>query len=696
MISVPPQRLVLLAVLTMMLFARSSGWRAATLVRARVPHPLARQAAQYSPYPSYPSSRAFCQALGASNKDSASLDAQKLLPNVSERDLYKHVRRRDFPAAMAVYDAMVECNVPRKDSQLLALLACCHKAEHLSKAQEIVSDMSAAHIPLSQTSYLALVRCHADAGELEEALVLIREMVKGGIEARQRAFQPLLEKLSDLGDVTSLLDLIDYMDTVEVPVRGEQITALATSMGHDKVRWALRDAAVADRVTHIFQQAADGLLGLSTAEISLIVERVNNITVEQVADQGVLVGSLEDIRSRILSMENASIDGSVVALNASFEGARTVLDRDLPPSGSNDPRIPVGQDATTVQLVPEKYVVLSERARLMNATMEQSLGNTSVVTPDIDEGYNTTSCVDKFAPARVVDISPASCRCPNCDAQILPLLLTGVEKLQVRSALQTIARGKSLNQSRHLECFADWLRDRDEYEYIVDAANVAYFNQNFETGRFSYKQVELVVDALRERSDKVLVVIPHCYAAVEPGGFIPNSVRWSKAEKGGTASRRGLSPVSEEDCAVIKRLEERGMLYVVPRGANDDWYWLYATIYEGRKRPALVISNDLMRDHKVAFIEPKPFLRWRNSQIIYFGLSKAVEEQKIKEEGNPSVYLHEPGNFSREIQGPQGGRWHIPAVDRSLWLCLSAAPPPHEDGDRVSQALPQMPLPRAR
>jgi hypothetical protein len=198
----------------------------------------------------------------------------------------------------------------------------------------------------------------------------------------------------------------------------------------------------------------------------------------------------------------------------------------------------------------------------------------------------------------------------------------------------------------------------------VDAANVAYFNQNFETGRFSYKQVELVVDKLLERNLKVLVVIPHCYAAVEAGDSIPNSVRWTKpgagagagaggaggAGAGGTGgsgagagagvSRRGLSPVSAEDCAVIRRLEEKGRLYVVPRGANDDWYWLYATIYEGRRSPALVVSNDLMRDHKVAFIEPKPFLRWRNSQITYFGLSKAVEEDKVDESPQVGVICH--------------------------------------------------------
>ena len=34
---------------------------------------------------------------------------------------------------------------------------------------------------------------------------------------------------------------------------------------------------------------------------------------------------------------------------------------------------------------------------------------------------------------------------------------------------------------------------------------------------------------------------------------------------------------------ILNKLEEEGMLYVVPPGANDDWYWMYSTIYEGKK-----------------------------------------------------------------------------------------------------------------
>ena len=40
----------------------------------------------------------------------------------------------------------------------------------------------------------------------------------------------------------------------------------------------------------------------------------------------------------------------------------------------------------------------------------------------------------------------------------------------------------------------------------------------------------------------------------------------------------------------MKRLEDENMLYVVPYGGNDDWYWIYATVAEGRKSTAYVVS----------------------------------------------------------------------------------------------------------
>lgn len=216
-------------------------------------------------------------------------------------------------------------------------------------------------------------------------------------------------------------------------------------------------------------------------------------------------------------------------------------------------------------------------------------------------------------------------------------------------------------------------------------------------------QIELVVNKLKERTDRILVIIPHAYTQK----MIPNSTRQRNGnkKKGRRSVRskedqvfRSSTPLQDAPYApvaapvaaaaaaaaaavstaaaatasatatatasatatsdavvtsadliasewwllpqrILDKLEEDGMLFVVPSGANDDWYWMYATLYEGRKTRAYVVSNDLMRDHKIAFLHPRPFVRWRTSQIVYFGLSKASEANDTVV---PDVYFYGP------------------------------------------------------
>ncbi len=106
----------------------------------------------------------------------------------------------------------------------------------------------------------------------------------------------------------------------------------------------------------------------------------------------------------------------------------------------------------------------------------------------------------------------------------------------------------------------------------------------------------------------------------------------------------------------------------MPIHIDDDWFWMYAAVLENRKKPAFVVTNDLMRDHRVAFLAPRPFIRWRMSHVVHFDFSSGVDDYS---NSVPECFLYEPSRFSREIQrtGPSG-RWHIPATDKPGWLCL--------------------------
>lgn len=43
-----------------------------------------------------------------------------------------------------------------------------------------------------------------------------------------------------------------------------------------------------------------------------------------------------------------------------------------------------------------------------------------------------------------------------------------------------------------LQEFGGFLRQKEQYDYIIDAANVAYQNQNYKDGKFKYEQVSFL------------------------------------------------------------------------------------------------------------------------------------------------------------------------------------------------------------
>ena len=304
----------------------------------------------------------------------------------------------------------------------------------------------------------------------------------------------------------------------------------------------------------------------------------------------------------------------------------------------------------------------------------------------------------------------------------------------MRNELFTIANSTSKSQGSAIRAFGDWLdtkaKEGIEFMYIVDGANVAYHRQNFEGGKFNFRQVELVVEKLKfemqlrkkalahsgtanegrlDNDDSqveadvglpegnILVLIPYPYAQK----VVPNSSRHRKGRK--------IEYLSQREQAILSRFEDEGMLYVVPQGGNDDWFWVYATLHKLRRRHAYCVTNDLMRDHKTAFSKetPRAFVRWRANTIIHFDFSRAVEEHHY----HPEVMLTQPLKFSRELQIAAYGEdeaadadlecllaiaeeadthaegrenlpecsddyhIHIPALDRTSFLCISSESP---------------------
>lgn len=212
---------------------------------------------------------------------------------------------------------------------------------------------------------------------------------------------------------------------------------------------------------------------------------------------------------------------------------------------------------------------------------------------------------------------------------------------------------------------------------------------------------------LRHPEKKILVVLPVSYYSKIMSA---DSSSFSRAAKGSSLmstrylSGHSSSNVNKEriptvrynqtkECYdVFKSWIDRDMVYSVPRGIDDDWFWLFASVVSssnetdgsdgenGESSAAYVVTNDGMRDHKIAFLEPKYFQRWRSTQTIQFDISRPIPDNfPLNKLVWPKLKFWEPGLHSREMQkhedshGVNQNRWHIPSTDQNAWLCMDIA-----------------------
>ena len=293
-------------------------------------------------------------------------------------------------------------------------------------------------------------------------------------------------------------------------------------------------------------------------------------------------------------------------------------------------------------------------------------------------------------------IDPATGKCPRSGVTLRLIHLTTDEKVKLKETILSLASSASKLTDQVKESprnrfareallsFFQWLDDREgePFTAIVDAANVAYHLQNFEDGRFSFHQIQFVVDALESMGEHPLVVLPQKYT------------RQSFYVTIGAGSSKGAmrQRPTQEELEIRDSLIESGKVYVVPRGLLDDYCWIVASVSEqtvarfdrdldvapgcpkGRwpgTRPVL-ITNDQMRDHQLEMLMPVLFRRWYSNYIVNYNFMGFFGETCTDRE----IGFSPADFFSREIQGNQDPSskatvWHFPLADsQDEWFCL--------------------------
>ncbi|MFS7915405.1 putative ribonuclease P [Helianthus anomalus] len=198
--------------------------------------------------------------------------------------------------------------------------------------------------------------------------------------------------------------------------------------------------------------------------------------------------------------------------------------------------------------------------------------------------------------------------------------------------------------NRYLKCrsltdirfFTNWLDQHNDFEAIVDAANIGLYQQNFADGGFSVPQLEAVVKELYNRSNKWPLVILH---------------------------EKRLHTLLANPCnrEILQEWIDNGILYGTPVGSNDDWYWLYASV----KLKCMLVTNDEMRDHIFELLGSNFFPRWKERHQVHYAFPKG------------QLKLEMPPSYSIVIQESERGAWHVPVTgeykdeSQRTWLCVT-------------------------
>ena len=167
--------------------------------------------------------------------------------------------------------------------------------------------------------------------------------------------------------------------------------------------------------------------------------------------------------------------------------------------------------------------------------------------------------------------------CQGCGRLLDSFTLSDDEFHDFRSGVEKLAEGRSTDSAQpSFRAFKAWMQKHAPWDVVVDGANVGMNQQNYPGGCFRMEAVKNTIAHFEAQNKKVLVILH---------------------------TRRIESELSAADQKLSTELQANGTLYVTPRGANDDWYWIYAAVCSGPD--ARFVSNDMLRDHIFQLTRPK-------------------------------------------------------------------------------------------
>lgn len=234
----------------------------------------------------------------------------------------------------------------------------------------------------------------------------------------------------------------------------------------------------------------------------------------------------------------------------------------------------------------------------------------------------------KVEPCTVAE--DGACPALGEGARLAALDLTDEEYEEFKRGIAVLAERQE-RQPQEFKKFEAWLEEHGPFGAVIDAANVAFYGQNFESGGFSFAQIGAAVIRIEETyPDLRPLVLLHINRTKAPSAHAPAAA------------------------ALLDRLRSKNCFYATPHGSNDDWYWMYAAVAAGPQ--GLLVSNDEMRDHLFHMLSPRFFGKWKQRHQLKYHFSGTPDTLQLF---YPPPYT----TCAQKVEAAGEVAWVLPGVD---------------------------------
>ncbi len=207
------------------------------------------------------------------------------------------------------------------------------------------------------------------------------------------------------------------------------------------------------------------------------------------------------------------------------------------------------------------------------------------------------------------------------------------------------------------------------WDVVIDGANVGFYkpqNSGFRSPGVEWCQIDWVVRDFERRGLKCVVVLHARHF-----------------------NERGKMAITAAGKAIVRDWARRGVWLVkTPMSANDDWFWLHASLWGGRVQGdegegrveglPLFVSNDELRDHRFMMLAARNLFRWKERRAVKFGFGEWKQLPPNTEWPGTSrgsfrqPLFTFPKEYSVRVQGDEGGALFIPMNEEGrTWLSIT-------------------------